>query len=159
MKQDNLSKWLKWIIIGVSICVCIVYGYIIPFWGRDMTDLYPELSSWYLPWLVFILITGIPVVFALIDCWRIASEIGNDNSFSRINAQLLQRISVLAAVDAGYFFAGSFLFILLNMSHLGVFFVSMMIVFAGVAIAIVAAALSHLVYKAAVMREENDLTI
>ena len=46
-----------------------------------------------------------------------------------------------------------------NMSHSGVALFSLLIVFAGVAVAVAAAALSHLVQKAAVLQEQSDLTI
>jgi hypothetical protein len=45
------------------------------------------------------------------------------------------------------------------MSHPGVTLLSLLIVFAGIAIAVAAAALSHLVHKAAALQEQSDLTI
>ena len=45
------------------------------------------------------------------------------------------------------------------MSHPGVALFSLIVVFAGVAVAVAAAALSYLVKKAAVLQEQSDLTI
>ena len=50
-------------------------------------------------------------------------------------------------------------FLLLDLSHPSIFLFSCFIVFIGIAIAVASACLSHLVRKAAVLREENELTI
>ncbi|MBE5905224.1 MAG: DUF2975 domain-containing protein [Lachnospiraceae bacterium] len=47
----------------------------------------------------------------------------------------------------------------LNRSHPGVLLGSLVVDFVGIAIGVAAAALSHLVYKAAELKEENELTI
>ena len=65
----------------------------------------------------------------------------------------------MAAADSGYFFAANLALLLFGMNHPGIFLASLFVEFAGIAIAAVAAALSHLVQKAALIQEENDLTI
>lgn len=45
------------------------------------------------------------------------------------------------------------------MSHPGVALFSLLVVFAGVAVAVASAVLSHLVQKAAVLQEQSDFTI
>lgn len=160
MKQEILAKWLKIIIIGVSICMLIVYAYVTPAFGSNLVyNMYPEFISWYKPWLIFILITAIPIILALASCWRIASEIGRDNSFSYKNAKMLKRIAVLAIADAGYFFLGNVVLLFANMNHPGILMLSLMLAFAGIAIAVAFLGLSYLVTKAAEIREENELTI
>ena len=84
---------------------------------------------------------------------------GRDNSFSMKNARSLRAIAFLAAADAVFFFAGNIVFLLLDLSHPSIFLFSCFIVFIGIAIAVASACLSHLVRKAAVLREENELTI
>ena len=54
---------------------------------------------------------------------------------------------------------GNLLLLVLNQSHPAVVLFSMLIVFAGVAVAVAAASLSHLVKKAADLQEQSDLTI
>ena len=159
MEQNSLSKWLKVILIGVGLCGLIVYFVIIPVCGSSIVDSAPEMANRFWPWQIFLWMTGIPCFIALYDGWRIASNIGNDHSFSRDNASYLKWISWLAAGDAAFFFVGNIVLGLLNMSHPGVALVSLLVVFAGIAIAVAAAALSHLVLKAAILQEENDLTI
>ena len=64
-----------------------------------------------------------------------------------------------SAADAAFFFVGNVLLFLLNMSHPSVALLSLGVVFVGIAVAVVAAVLSHLVQKAAVLQEQSDWTI
>ncbi len=159
MNQRKLSKWLKIIFLGVGFCGAVIYFYIIPSWGKDMVSIYPDLSHFYLPWLIFLWLTAIPCYGVLACGWRIASEIGRDNSFSEINARMLKKISHLSAGDCIFFFGGNVILLLLNMNHPGVVLLSLLVVFFGVAVSVASAALSHLVFKAARLQEESQLTI
>ena len=160
MKQTTLSKWLKMIIIGVGICGLIVYGVVVPMLGEAMADyLQGEFDYCYLPWLIFIWITAIPCYLALVYAWKIASNIGQDKSFTWANAKYLKWISILAVTDAAFFFVGNIVYWLIGLNHPGIVVFSLLVVFAGVAVAIASAALSHLVLKAEVLQEQSDLTI
>ncbi|MBR4059961.1 MAG: DUF2975 domain-containing protein [Lachnospiraceae bacterium] len=160
MKQNALSKWLKFIIIGVGSCGLIVYGMVIPMFGQIFaTYLNGEFDYCYWPWLGFIWATGIPCYLVLMFAWKIACNIGEDRSFTAANAKYLKWISILAAADAAFFFTGNIIYLFLNMSHPGIVLFSLLVVFAGVAVAIAAAALSHLVLKAEVLQEQSDWTI
>lgn len=159
MSQKGLANSLKAVIIGIGICGLIVYLYFIPAWGKAILNSAPQYEYCYLPWMIFIWITAIPCYLVLICGYRIAVEIGRDNSFSAINAKLLKYISGLAAFDSVFLFVGSGVFYVLDMSHGGLMLLCIMVVFAGVAVTVAAAALSHLVYKAAALREETELTI
>lgn len=159
MNQSNLSKWLKIISIGVGVAGVLTYFLIIPEIGRTWADQNPEFAYCFWPWLIFIWVTGIFCYIALFDFWKICNEIHNNNSFSEKNAKLLSKISCLAVVDSGIFFVGNIVFLLLSMSHPGILLASFLVDFAGIAIAVVSAALSHLVYKAADLKSESDLTI
>lgn len=102
---------------------------------------------------------SLPCFAALFFGWKIAANIGRDNSFSYENAKYLGTISILAGADSAFFFAGNVVLLFLNMSHPGIALFSLFAVFAGTAICAICAALSHLVQKAAAMKAENDLTI
>lgn len=159
MSQSALAKWLKAIIIEVGICGFVIYAFMIPECGRYFTALYPEFSHCYYPWLVFIWITGIPCYTVLVLAWKVAVNIQKDNSFSVANARLLKWVAVMALGDVTFFFIGNVVFWLLDMNHPGIVLASLLIVFIGVAVAVAAVALSHLVTKAAVLQEQTDLTI
>ena len=159
MKQTSLAKWLKAILIGVGVCGLIVYALVLPMVGKELIDGREELQGYFWPWLVFLWATGVPCYAALVLGWKIAGNIGEDRSFSLDNAKLLKGIAGLAVGDAGFFFLGNLIFLFLNINHPGVVLFSLIVEFAGVAIAVVAAALSHLVRKAAELQDQSDLTI
>lgn len=159
MEQKHLSKWLKLILIGVGICGLILYAFVIPMYGLSLRADYPEFSDRFWPWLIFIWVSGIPCFMVLNFAWKISTNIGNDQSFTERNAALLKLISISSLADAGFFFIGNIVLLLLNMSHPGVVIASFAIVFVGVAVAITSAVLSHLVKKAAALQEQSDWTI
>ena len=96
---------------------------------------------------------------ALVLAWIIANNIGHDRSFCKQNAKLLAVIAVLAAADGAYFFIANVVMLLLDYSHPGMLIFSLLACFAAVACCIAAAGLSHLVYKAAKLQTDSDLTI
>lgn len=159
MEQKHLSKWLKVILVGVGICGLIVYALVVPMYGLSLRSQYPEFSNRFWPWLLFIWVSGIPCFMVIYYGWKISTNIGNDQSFTNQNAMSLKNISVLAAVDAAFFFVGNIVLLCLNMSHPSVVIASLVIEFIGVAVSVAAATLSHLVKKAAVLQEQSDWTI
>ncbi len=159
MSQKGLANSLKAVIIGIGICGLVIYFYFLPVWGKVIVNSAPGYEDCYLPWMIFLWITAIPCYLVLFCGWKIASEIGRDNSFSDINAKLLKYIAGLAAFDSIFLFVGSIVLYILNLSHVTVVLLSIVIVFAGITVTIAAAALSHLVYKAAVLKKESELTI
>ncbi|TGY95905.1 DUF2975 domain-containing protein [Petralouisia muris] len=159
MTQKSLSSWLKGIIVGITVCGTVIYFYLVPMFGQEAAEANPEFSYCYAPWLAVIWLSAVPCYLALYFGWKITVEIGRDNSFSMENARYLKRISVLALLDSGYFFLANLILLLLNMNHPGILLISLFVEFAGVAVAVTAAALSHLVQKAAEIQNENELTI
>ncbi len=159
MKQTTLSKWLKLIFAGVGICGLVGCVWVIPAFGQIIVRDNPDYSHCYYPWLFLLWAAAIPCFIALGLGWGIAANIGEDRSFSVENARLLKWIAILAAGDAGFFFLMNVLYLLLKLSHPGVTLISLLVVFAGIAVSVVAAALSHLVMKAAELQEQSDLTI
>ena len=159
MNQKKFSSWLKCILAVAALCGLILEAAVLPAYGTHLRDLYPEFSNRFLPWLIFLWISGIPCFAALVLAWKIAGNIGADRSFSTDSARLLQWISRLAAGDAAFFFLGNVLLLLMDLSHPGVVLASLAVVFVGIAIAVGTAALSYLVQKAAALQEQSDLTI
>ena len=159
MNQTRLSRSLKAILAGVGVCGLIVYFAILPSIGDSMHASYPEFAAWHWPWMIFLWLTAVPCYAALAMVWKIADHIGRDQSFSAENARLLQRVAWLAAGDTAYFFLGNVVLLFLNMNHPGILLISLLICFAGVAVTVAAVCLSHLVYKAADLQEQSDLTI
>ena len=159
MDQKKLARWLKVIIIGVGICGLVVFLLIVPAYGQSIAYDYPEFAYCYWPWLIFLWVAALPCYAALVLAWKVAVNIGNDRSFSVENANLLRKVSYLAAGDSAFFFVGNVVLLFMSMSHPGITLMSLIIVFFGIAVAVASAALSHLITKAAVLQEDSDLTI
>lgn len=160
MNQSNLSKWLKGVVLGTAAIGALVYGYILPVCWRMGTAQHTTLGGQtYWIRMTFLWITAVPCYLALINAWKLFTEIGKNNSFSYDNAKYLKNIARLAFLDTAYYFAGNLALFLLGRNHPAVLLASLLIDFAGIAVGVLSAALSHLVYKAAALREENELTI
>ena len=159
MNQKSLSKWLKAIIIGMGIIGLVFYGLVVPELGNDLVSHYPEYINGCYLWLGLVWITAIPCYIALYFAWKISSNIGKDNSFCKENAVSMKHISTLAAGDSIFFFAGNIIYLIIGFNHPSVVLASLAVVFIGISIAVAAAVLSHLILKAAQLKEENDLTI
>ena len=136
MQKKSLSNWLKVIIIGMGMIGLLFYGLIVPMLGDDIVSHYPEYFA-----------------------WKISTNIGKDNSFCKENAISMKHISTLVAGDSIFFFAGNIIYLVMGFNHPSVVLVSLLVVFIGISIAGMAAVLSHLILRAAQIKEENDLTI
>ncbi len=164
MEQKRIEKWLKAILVGAALCGVLVYGVAIPGAGRSLMLLEAMLEqgtypSYYWWWLLFLWATALPCCAAWVCAWKIAGNIGADKSFSRANAKLLHHIAALAVGDAVFFLVGNVVLLCFNRNHPSVVLFSLLVVFLGVAIAVAAAALSHLVMRAAELQDQSDWTI
>ncbi len=159
MEQKSLARWLKVVLAGVGICALVVYFVVLPMYGSSLMAEYPEFAGRFWPWMIFLWATAIPVAAILIFGWKVAGNIGLDRSFSLENANYLRSISFLAVADGIFFFAGNLVLLFTDNSHPGIVLFSLLVVFACIAIGVAAAALSHLVKKAADLQEQSDLTI
>ena len=57
MKQFELSKWLKGLVIMTGMFLLIIILLLVPTIGKSAVELNPELDYMYYPCLIFILIT------------------------------------------------------------------------------------------------------
>lgn len=159
MTQSKLAHRLKAVILCVAFCLAGLYLWFLPMMAEETRTVSPEFSFCFWPWLIFLWGTALPLVAALLLSWRIAGNIGADRSFCRENAREMSRISTLAFVDTAYFFIGNLVMGFAFVSHPGILLYSLFFDLVGVCVGVVAAALSHLIYKAALLREEQALTI
>ena len=153
MTLKTLSKCLKCVIIGIGICGLIILALLIP--SSEYID-----HFWH--WLIFLFSSSMPCYIALFLGWKIATNIGNNHSFSEANAGLLKNISILFAGDAIFFFTGNVILFLLKLSNLEVLLVCSIVAFAGVAVSVVSAILSYLVKfskKGAKLKEQDNRNI
>ena len=159
MQKKSLSNWLKVIIIGMGMIGLLFYGLVVPELGNDLVSHYPEYNDAYYLWVVFLWLTAVPCYIVLYLAWKISANIGKDNSFSKENAVSMKHISTLVAGDSIFFFAGNIIYLVIGFNHPSVVLAALVVVFIGVSVSVAAAVLSHLILKAAALKEENDLTI
>ena len=96
MQHTTLRRWLRFVIIGMGICGLFVYGWVFPTISSKLCQMYPEYTSQYHIWLVFLLITAIPCYGVLLFAWRIANNIGKGDAFTYSNGKAKAvRISTL----------------------------------------------------------------
>lgn len=156
MKRLGLVRTLKGTILFLSAMVAVCYTVVFP---RSIYDLGwdPDVAWLVRPGIIAVSISAIPIAIALVLFWKICTEIGKDNSFCHRNASRLTGIGFCALVDTAYCAVGTVTLELLVGSP--VWIAGLMICTLGLAIALAAFLLSHLVLKAADLKAENDLTI
>ncbi len=159
MNQKSLAIWMKTILVAMGIFGIALFAVAVPMKASEFARTSPEFAPYYLPWICLICGAGIPCYAVLVLGWRIAGNIGRDRSFCPENAFYLKWVSFLAAGDSALLFIGNLLLWLFGLDKPWMLFTCFVAVFAGIAISVAAAILSHLVAKAAILQEESDLTI
>ena len=152
MKRVGLVRTLKGTILFLA--AMTAFFYIVVFPQRILLLEEPGRlnydASWLVtPGLIAFSLSAIPIAIALVLFWQICTEIGRDNSFCHKNASRLSGI--------GFCAVGTVTIEILVGSPIWV--TGLMVCTVGLAIALAAFLLSHLVLKAADMKSENDLTI
>ena len=159
MKQSRLALCLKICTIIIAVVAATLLYHILPT-GVDVC--LEELLSYAwlaLPSKVIIYLSSIPCAIALIAFFLICTEIGHDNSFSRINVKRLILISVCAMCGVVLCAAEFLLLFSAGALHPAIMLLCIAISLFGVTVSAAAAILSHLVEKACALREEHDLTV
>lgn len=159
MKQAEIARWLKGITWGIGIMGIIFFFILVPMLAGEMRRGYPEAAFLYWPGLVYNFVIAAGCYAILFQFWTVCREIGRDNSFSSENAEVFKRISRIAVVMAVLWFAGLAGLTMIHYMQPGIMLLMVFAVFVSAAVAICAAALSHLIWKAYEMRRENELTI
>ncbi len=150
MKQKELSILLR-AVVALAAVAAVVFFAVLVF----VTLQSVQHQNWQQWPLLAVLILFIPLFLSMYDLWRIFTEIGRDNSFCLENALRLRRISFYALFDTVLLLAGVVAALVLQFNPYARIFLALM----GRAATVACAALSHLTRKAALLKDENDLTI
>ena len=159
MKQHEITKWLKGICIGIAIMGLIFFGLIIPNLAVESRLQNPEMDFLFWPGLISVWIIGALCYSILFQFWKVCVQISKDNSFSLENSRSFVIISRLGVVISVICFLGMFYLGLNKWLNLGFMFLMIGVIFIGIAITVLAAALSRLILKAYELKKENELTI
>ena len=157
MKRVGLVRTLKGVVAFLAVMAAVYYAAIFPSRIREIGLEEPELAWLVTPGVIAISLSAVPIAIALVLFWKICTEIGRDNSFCHQNARWLSGIGVCALIDTGYCAIGTVTLEIIAGSPIWLLGTAVCMV--GLAIALAAFLLSHLVLKAADMKDENDLTI
>jgi len=157
MERVGLVRTLKGVIVFLALMTAVCYTEIFPRQIQEAGMEYAEAAWLVKPGIVAVSVSAVPIAISLVLFWRICTQIGRDNSFCRKNARWLTGIGLCALVDTGYCAVGTVTAELLVGGPFWVLGVGVCVV--GLAVALAAFLLSHLVLKAAEMKSENDLTI
>ena len=156
MGRVGLVRTLKGTTGFLAVMALACYLGIFPQQIREAADMY-DMAWLEAPGIAAISVSAVPIAVALVFFWMICTEIGRDNSFCRKNARLLTGIGFCALIDTGYCAVGTVTIELMVGSP--IWLLGLGVCTAGLAIALAAFLLSHLVLKAAELKSENDLTI
>ncbi len=159
MKREEISKWLKGIVILLGIMALAFLIFFIPALANRCKEIYPEVAFLYWPMLIYVWVIGIGFYWMLILFWNVSCEIGKENSFSKENANSFRWISKIALGVGVLLFIG---IVFLGVKYwLDPWCIVVMVVgiLANITLSVLAAALSHLILKAYEMKKENELTI
>ncbi len=159
MKQKELSRWLKAILVLAVVAGLVTLLVLVPSFGRSTVLTYPEYAFLYWPCLLFIWLSGVPLFAAIGYAWRVCSELARDNSFTAENARRVKRISQLALLECPLYLLGAVLLMCWNALHPGVLILIFGIMFLCAAVSAAFAAMSHFIGKGAALKSENDLTV
>lgn len=157
MKRLGLVRTLKGTIIFLAVMTVFCYMELFPNRIEEMGRQNVNAAWMVKPGIIAVSVSAIPIAIALVLFWNICTEIGRDNSFCHKNAGRLTGIGFCALIDTAYCAVGTVTLELLAGSPVWV--LGLMVCTIGLAIALAAFLLSHLVLKAAGLKAENDLTI
>ena len=71
MKQKEMARWLKVILVTAAVLLALGCFVILPVLGRDTAVTNPDLEYMYYPCLIFFWISAIPVYLAFWKGWII----------------------------------------------------------------------------------------
>ena len=60
MQQKSLSNWLKVAIICLAVFGLLVYGMVIPNYGRNLAVQNPDYAHCFWPWMTLLILTTVP---------------------------------------------------------------------------------------------------
>ena len=156
MSSKTLCYLIRFAVVATAACTLFTLLFIMPSWGLSTVKANFEFDGWYMPWFIFVWTASIPCFAILIFIWKVSGAINRDEVFTIKTAKWIKTSAVLLFADAGFFFVGNILFLLLNMSHPGILLLSMVGDIVAIVLALLAAVLSRYITKAAELQEVSE---
>lgn len=156
MSEKTISRMLKFAILLMGAMCLGIHGAVTLI---ALASEEPTVQSAAIPWIIFVWLTAIPMITALIFSWKTATNIGRNILFRLDNAKNLHVIALSALADSIIVLVGGIAFIVANISHPSIFLMKLLIVAIGVAIFVSAEGLSQLIKRASELQQDAELTI
>lgn len=161
MRQQEMSRYLKAITIGVGILFLVFITWFLPSVFRQVIVEAQGVPG-YWGACIIIWVSAVPVFLCIWKFWGVCTRIGRDESFSRANATALKQMSFLLLIDSGWYA------VVLLAAGIWKWYVPygiillfgiVLILAMCISLTVLCASLSHLVYKASELQEDHELTI
>ncbi|WP_431026990.1 DUF2975 domain-containing protein [Lysinibacillus sp. LZ02] len=159
MKQQELAKWLKLIIVFCGLFGLLFCLYVGPEIGRNVLLSSESFKALFKPFIAFIWITGVPYFIALCIGWNICSDVNKGNDFTVKNANRLKLISVLAMVEGVLYVVALLYNFIIGNYNTNLLMILLLILFFAIVISVFTSLLSYLMHKASEIKQDNELTI
>lgn len=150
-KESQFALSMRLVIFGMGVCGVVIY-----------TLLFPKM----IPLLVdesYFLISMICMFLALTPCYgvlyyglKLAKSVEKGIVFSLQNSKDLKAISNLALIDTIYFVIANIIFYLLGISYTLTIMLSLFVDFFGIIVFLAGRILSHFIFLASEIKEENE---
>ncbi len=154
-KQYQLSLWLKTVDLFLMILVIMLFGVFSWYGAKGVGPTAENIRSYG----IFLYVTEVLTLVMLIIFWRVATEIGRDNSFSMENVKHFRYIGYCSGtISMGYLFRLIYVIANGNFTWFRIGYCLALMIF-GILVLSVCLILSCLIKNAYEMKQENDLTI
>ena len=165
MKNQTASALLLAILACLGVFGLVFFLWLLPACARIILDLTLDdtygtrFGTFYYAWIGFAWASAVPCYAALCCAFRVARGMGRGEAFSRTTARDIDRFALCALVDACFVLAVNVLYLILDLSHPGIFLLFVLVELFGAAIFILFRILAAYVLQAAILREEQELTV
>jgi len=155
------TLYLKLAVIVIGIPILAVCIFLVPLIAKYAAILLPDMT--YIKSFIYIDLyaSAIPFYFALYQAYKLLSYIDHNNAFSDLSVKALKYIKYCAMSISALYTIGLPIFYLIadKDDAPGVIIIALIIIFASSVIAVFAAVLQRLLYKAIEIKSENDFTV
>ena len=156
MSQKQVAGWLKGITLSIAGMGLLFFGLVVPYLAWDMAVTYPDYAALRIPGILYGWGIAVFCYAILYQFWKVCVQIGRDNSFSDNSVTLIFRFASMTSI----LILIAILFLAAKRALGPAFLIFMiLLIFINVVIAVLAAALSHLIYKSYEMKQDAELTI
>lgn len=159
MEQKTIAKLLKIFSVITAIIGGIFFFWYLPVIICQAAEMIDEAAFLKIPAILCVIFIACLCYSALWNFWKICTQIGNNNSFCKENAQSMKNIGGLAFAVLIIILLGTLFLLIIGFLNAAWFFVCLFMSFVACGIAVICFALSKLIENAAMIKEENDLTI